>query len=150
MTNFKIKHFSQSSTSACCGPCCIASILDYYKVLKANGASFTKHSLIKLLDCTKDGVQEEDIIEFLSDCSLETIKMHSYQTILRHIRKKVPILVGFPGVPDYHYSIMTGYDIKQNIFIFCDPLYGIDFKRSMDEVLYLIQNDNPLAIVRKI
>lgn len=128
-----IPYCQQKSDSACCGPCCIKMLADYYGITKPNGQEYSKLSLVKLCNTTKEyGTQFRDMSKTLTKLGLKRTKVRNLKEIKTSILgRKEPILTIIPDIKEsgaYHYIILKGVKLSKNPFntriVVQDPFWG--------------------------
>ena len=127
-----LPYCQQKSDSACCGPCCIKMLADYYKVVKPSGEPYSKMSLVKLGNCTKEsGTSFNDMNKLLSMLGLLRTKVKTLKDIKDSIKRGEPILTLIPDIKEagaFHYIIIKGINPVKDEFdvdlIVQDPYWG--------------------------
>jgi len=154
----KVPHCEQKSDSACCGPCCLVMLGDYYKIKKPNGKSYTKNSLIQLVKQNRQhGTTLENMRETLDLMGLKYHKLKTRYNLTYKIgsmlRKGNPVLALIPDHEEYftdHYVVIKGYDDDKNLFTISDPYYGANRILAEDvlEVLLKFSGKQAWAIFK--
>ncbi len=117
----------QRSDSACCGPCCLKMLIDYYD--KSN--SFTKNSLIALCKTSSEyGTSFRNLNNVLKSIGLCRKKCNTIHDAVEALDRKEPVLTvmsDFKEAGTDHYILITGYhecDFAHPIIFINDPYYG--------------------------
>ena len=115
----------QSTNSACCGPCCIKMVADYYDVLK------TKSALIKLCKTDKDaGTTYVQMKKVLTDLGL-SVKLITNEPFRESLEEGKPCIVCVPDLESHdpnswHYVVLKGINDEERSVLVADPYYGLD------------------------
>ena len=115
----------QKTDSACCGPCCIKMLLDFYGIKKSNGKEYTKQSLIALAKTDKEyGTQFRAMNSLLRLVELSRVKLQNEkEDIMLALESGHPVLTVIPDQDADHYVVIRGF--TKNEYILADPYYGI-------------------------
>jgi len=120
----------QKTDSACCGPCCLKMLADYYECTKPDGKPYTKESLIQLCRTDREyGTQFSDMRRVIKKLGLKMKK--PTMLAVSFMQQRFPMLVCVPDRKDKtndHYILLTGIVgglIYPEIF-YSDPYYGKD------------------------
>lgn len=129
--NLKMKFTPQGKRSANCGPCSLKMISDHFKIKNPQGELYSVPSLNRLLNVsTKWGCEKSDMARVLRRLGLKRkkIKHHQIKTHLKKNRPVLTLIIDEEG--GGHYTLIKG--VKEDQFIFHDPYWGQNFKRSFD------------------
>jgi len=116
-----LPYCQQKSDSACCGPCCIKMLADYYEVVKPNGEPYSKLSLVKVCNTDKEtGTGFRDMGKTLTKLGLKRIKVNNLKEIKESIlERKEPVLTLIPDIKEpgaFHYIILKGIEPAKDNF----------------------------------
>lgn len=122
----RIPFCEQKTDSACCGPCCLKMLGDYFNITKPCGKPYTKQSLIALCKTDKEyGTQFRDINRVLKMMGLRRVKKDFID--MRNPRQYItPMLTCIPDRKDpkaLHYVLLG--ELRDNVYVkVIDPYYG--------------------------
>lgn len=130
MTILNVTICPQKTDSACCGPCCLKLLGDYYEVKNKKGVAYSKHSLIALANTDRDyGTSFRDMNRVLKLMGLKRERCINFVHIIESLKNEAPVLALIddflsedPG--DQHYVVITGFDFESENFIVSDPYSG--------------------------
>lgn len=103
----KVKSFLQSA--GYCGPACLKMVLEFYGVKK------TEIELAKLSGAThKDGVAPAGLLKAANKLGLKgfTKDNATFKDIEKHLKRNIPVIVGWFSQTDGHYSVVVDIDKK--------------------------------------
>lgn len=136
--NLRVPHCSQGVNSACCGPCCLKELGDFWKLKNSRTKkNYSKQSLVRLCKTTNaNGTTDEDMFMVLADMGLYPIQIKTLRHIFAFLNIGYPILVATEDNEGYsnHWTVIKGYDLKDEdgeSFILSDPLYGKNYRKSI-------------------
>lgn len=125
-----IRRCIQKTDSACCGPCALKQVADYYKIRNKNDKKYSKNSLIQICNTNKDlGTSAKDLRRAFYKIGLKLTKIpvkERSQTLFDikvAIMEETPVIACIDDINDeFHYTIIKGFD--NDSVILCDPYYG--------------------------
>lgn len=131
-----LKLCSQSYRSACCGPCSIQMVANYYNIKNQYGIPYSKHQLVAICKTSKkDGTDFPDMRRALKYIGLDFSRVNNVDAIITHINNKNPVIVCIPFFrkwfnvntqihDEWHYCVVEGYSNRTDKLLIIDPYHG--------------------------
>ena len=123
------------SMEALCGPCALKTLHKYYnKDDQKINLNYLK-DLCKTSDET--GTQFREMNYALKVLNLKKHKVSKLKDIDEFINKNIPVICLVRDIQEsdgFHYTIIKGYDKKNNLYITSDSAYGKNKKYTKDQL----------------
>ena len=140
----KIRYYPQYASYSC-GPVSLKMVFDHL------GKHYSEEKLIKLCHAIpNNGTSHEHLIEEVKREGFKFVEGHngSINDIIFYLNNGYPVIVNYinPLSGGGHYSVIDGYDEKENVLIFADPSNGNDYTLHFNKFKKLWHNSKGISI----